>query len=120
MTTEQLDNARYHAGALKGMAHKEKATYKRQLMFDAANFLESLKGWQPIKTAPKDGTFVLAAARSGYTSTPLRVAVCTWETGGVHGPLAAGWRTHANDWFTGIGIDADYWMPLPGISQEEK
>jgi len=119
MTTDQLDTARYHAGALKGAAQKEKATYKRQLLFDAANFLESLKGWQPIKTAPKDGTFILAAAPSGYIGTPLRVSVCTWEDGGRFGPRSAGWRTHSGDWFTEGGADAISWMPLPAIDQEE-
>lgn len=71
--------------------------------------------WQPIETAPRDGSYILLAAPSGYTTTPLRAAVGCWSDGGHYGPSAAGWRTHSGDWFTDAGKDATYWMPLPSM-----
>ena len=69
--------------------------------------------WRPIATAPKDGTWILLAGYSGYSSTPLRVAVAHWLCVGK-GNTDGGWRNHANDWFTDGGTDAHLWMPLPG------
>ena len=52
-------------------------------------------GWQPISTAPKDGTLVLLG-RADDRDWPLRCR--RWENG--H------WRGHDAD-------DATHWMPLP-------
>jgi len=65
--------------------------------------------WQPIETAPKDGTYILVAGPSGYYSTPLRVEVCKWNNANHKD----NWRNHSNDWFTDGGEDATHWMPLP-------
>jgi hypothetical protein len=67
---------------------------------------------QPISTAPRDGTFILVAGESGYTSTPLRYAVCRWVEGD--------WRDHAHDHFTDGGPEALYWMPLPSLRYAAK
>lgn len=65
--------------------------------------------WQLIVLAPRDGTFVLVAGSSGYTSTRLRVEVCRYDSEG------RGWRNHAHDWFTDGGPEATLWMPLPEL-----
>ena len=67
----------------------------------------SVPEWRPITTAPRDGTFILVAGPSGYTSTPLRAEVCRWE--------GNGWRNHSHDWFMEGGADATHWMPLPQL-----
>jgi hypothetical protein len=63
--------------------------------------------WQPITTAPRDGTFVIVAGDSGYLTTPLRAEICR-SSGGA-------WRNHANDLFTDGGADPLYWIPLPTL-----
>lgn len=42
MTFKQIDDARFLESALREMAHKEKAEYKRRTLYDAANFLRDL------------------------------------------------------------------------------
>lgn len=56
--------------------------------------------WQPINTAPKDGTFILLLGDSGYTTTPYRVAVGYWYDY---------WLTHSNDAFTNDGEPPIAW-----------
>ncbi len=64
--------------------------------------------WLPIKTAPRDGRFILLAGPSGYTSTNLRVQACRY-TEGYRSP----WRTFSNDAFTDDGPEPTHWLPLP-------
>lgn len=66
--------------------------------------------WQPIESAPKDGTFILLAGPSGYRSTPLRVEVCRWVPQYRHG-----WQNHAFDSFGDGGHGPTHWMPLPAL-----
>lgn len=72
------------------------------------------KGWQPIETAPRDGTPVLICwAAPGYSAS---MAVAEWDqdyaemdfTDGV------GWRD-GSDYGCGgmIGAMPSHWMPLP-------
>ena len=56
-------------------------------------------GWQPIETAPKDGTSVLLATRS-HSDGVVIASVC--ET--LHT-----WWDHAGEEI----VDASAWMPLP-------
>lgn len=66
--------------------------------------------WQPIETAPKDGTYVLLAGPSGYTTTPIRVEIGHWDAEfSPHQP----WVTYSNDSFTDSGDAPTHWMPLP-------
>lgn len=66
--------------------------------------------WQPIETAPKDGTYILLLGDSGYTTTPYRVAVGCWVEG-----YRDFWITHSNDAFTDDGEPPTHWMPLPAL-----
>jgi len=67
---------------------------------------------QPIATAPRDGTYILVAGESGYTSTPLRYQACCWVEGT--------WRDHAHDHFTDGGSEPLYWMPLPSVPADKE
>lgn len=69
-----------------------------------------MSGWQPIETAPKDGTWLLLAGPSGYISTPLRVEVCHYDA--EFRPLQP-WVNHAGDSFLDGGNAPTAWMPLP-------
>ena len=63
--------------------------------------------WQPIETAPKDGTFIIAASPSGYTTTAMRAEICGWSK------RKQTWINHAGDRFTDGGDLPTHWMPLP-------
>jgi len=64
----------------------------------------------PIKTAPKDGTYILLFGDSGYTTTPLRCCVGHWDA--EYRPLTP-WQTHSNDAFIAGGVEPTHWLPLP-------
>ena len=70
--------------------------------------------WQPIETAPKDGTDILIV-----TSRFQTVCVAMWsnycELGGFH--AAPGWQVFdCDDGYYSIGFtqeEVSHWMPLP-------
>lgn len=66
--------------------------------------------WQPIETAPKDGTWVLLRGNSGYIRTPYRVAVGCDDA--EYRPLSP-WQTSERRSFTDDGGAPTHWMPLP-------
>jgi hypothetical protein len=66
--------------------------------------------WQPIETAPKDGTYVLLAGPSGYIGTPLRVEVCKYDAD--YRPLQP-WVDYGGQSFLHSGGPPTHWMPLP-------
>lgn len=71
--------------------------------------------WQPIDTAPKDGTWILLAGDSGYTTTPSRVAVCRY----MYSPYRS-WRDHAGDDFLDGGSEPTHWMPHTPVPLTQK
>lgn len=77
-----------------------------------AELIASAHEWEPIATAPKDGTFILLAGPSGYSTTPLRVEVGRWYPEYRPG---SPWQTHSNDDFTDGGPEPTHWMPLPKV-----
>lgn len=69
--------------------------------------------WKQIETAPKDGTYVLVAGRSGYTTTPIRVEVCRYYP--EYRPRSP-WVNHANDCFEDDGDGPPMlWMEIPTL-----
>lgn len=71
--------------------------------------------WQPIETAPKDGTHVLVFILAKY---PPEVTVAHWFNGGWWPSVCR------NDYETALPVS--HWMPLPntmhleGMTQEKK
>jgi len=53
--------------------------------------------WQPIETAPKDGTIIIVSAPA--------VGAARWSR---FRDIEGYW-----EWFSGGTCDPDYWMPLP-------
>ena len=72
--------------------------------------IETMDIWQPIETAPKDGTWILLRGESGYINRPYRAHVGRWD--GVYRPLEP-WQTSEADAFEYDGKPPTHWMPLP-------
>lgn len=67
--------------------------------------------WQPIETAPRDGTEILLFQAIQYG---VMMRVGNWDERGEHidtGKRVAGW-TEADDGYIGC-IEPTHWMPLP-------
>ncbi len=62
--------------------------------------------WRPIKTAPKDGTSVLAYARGTFNENYYGVA--QWA---INGPGKI--QPHQEGWFWYFAIRPTHWMPRP-------
>lgn len=66
------------------------------------------RGWQPIETAPKDGSSVMLAREDDDFSW-----VCEghWDRAGLH----SGWYAANTHWTdaTGDALDPTHWQPLP-------
>lgn len=68
--------------------------------------------WQPIETAPMDGTPILAYSLRNNAQAPI---VVTWRT---YHPNAAGdptWRDHQRYKVCGL----THWMPIPKLPKKE-
>lgn len=78
--------------------------------FRVRDDMSKTAGWQPLETAPRDGTYILLAGPSGYMGTPLRVEVCRHDAG--YHPLQP-WVNYANNSFMDGGEAPTCWMPLP-------
>lgn len=70
---------------------------------------------QPIETAPKDGSYILLFGPSGYTTTPLRCAVCRYDD--KFRPKNP-WVDYGDDAFSDSGAPPTHWMPLPKTPRE--
>ena len=69
--------------------------------------------WQPITTAPRDGTYILVAGPSGYNTTPLRGEICCFAD---DCPPDRPWCSPSGYNFEDDGPPATLWLPLPGAS----
>jgi hypothetical protein len=67
--------------------------------------------WQPIETAPKDGTFVdLWFPENGSHIVSRRIASCRWKEDLPGGPA---WFAQSGGGGWNMGRKATHWMPLP-------
>lgn len=85
------------------------SVYNRAFEAVQAAIIEALIP-KPIETAPKDGTYVILLAPSGYRTTPWRAEVGHWDA--EYRPFSP-WQTHSNDSFTDGGEPPTHWLPLP-------
>ena len=65
--------------------------------------------WQPIETAPKDGTLILAAHKRPAFQIQ-KMTVIYWDCGAPSLNVDGRWRTSMHDI---IGDRFTHWMPLP-------
>ena len=65
--------------------------------------------WQPIETAPKDGTWFLGW-RNGYYEQD-RVQVFRWHEATL--PQDSGWMNAPDNHEHGFDYEPTHWMPLP-------
>lgn len=76
----------------------------------AARVETLIRQWQPIETAPKDGTSLLLARK--HMSGELIVVSGSWNSGGA---------MHMPHWMSPVlGFQPTHWMPLPDDHPTEK
>lgn len=78
----------------------------RELRAALATPLVKVAGWQPIATAPRDGSWILVC-RINY--------LCNY----IMTPQATYWTDHAACWAY-IPLHPTHWMPLPAPPSEEE
>lgn len=71
------------------------------------SLLGTLFEWQPIETAPKDGTFIYLLGDSGYISYPVRIRIGRWLEG-----FRDHWLTIGDDAFEDDGGPPTHWRPI--------
>jgi hypothetical protein len=65
---------------------------------------------RPISEAPRDGTYIILLAPSGYGTTPWRAEIGHYDA--VYRPHNP-WQNHSNDPFTDGGEEPTHFLPLP-------
>lgn len=65
---------------------------------------------RPMSTAPKDGTYIILFAPSGYITTDYRAEICRYYP--EYHPLEP-WVNHSNDSFRDGGDAPIGWIPIP-------
>lgn len=84
--------------------HSARVAIEAHLSALSARGLAVVKGWQPIETAPRDGTAILVGTAENDPDCAWW-ANCTWFNGWCSGG-------HRSDMY-GPGFDPTQWMPLP-------
>lgn len=90
---------------------------ERRKLAQAGTASISTGGWQPIETAPKDGTIII-----GYEVKQDRIGVSlvSWHKGkstegwvqSIGAEIKNGKRIHDDNWKL-IGLAVTHWVPLP-------
>ena len=80
-------------------------------LFDECKRLEAgLLGLKSMEDAPRDGTYIILFADSGYATTKYRCEVCHYDAEyRPHQP----WVNHASESFMDGGEAPCGWLPLP-------
>ncbi|AHX16116.1 hypothetical protein CH75_04675 [Dyella jiangningensis] len=109
MTTMTLEQARQLAeewgNVPMGHVHMPSEYLRRIRDAIDAHLAKSAQEWQPIETAPKDGSLVLLCTRSG---NPRRICMAKYAEEGSSYP----WRVDQTNYHLHTA-DLTYWMPLP-------
>jgi len=80
-------------------------------LFDECQRLQAgLLGMKPMEDAPRDGTYIILFAPSGYNTTQWRCEICHYDA--EYRPRQP-WVNHASDSFTEGGDEPCGWLPLP-------
>lgn len=80
----------------------------RLTALSSGNEVAKVVGWQPIETAPKDGTEVDLWGGSDAGERAARAPDCQWRRGGWYSRGDKGWESLA-----GISWAPTHWMPRP-------
>lgn len=83
-------------------------------LLDADPPAETPQQWQPIESAPKNGTYLLLRGDSWYINRPYRVHVGRWV---ADAGRDGGWWEQSEDAY--LTLDGDrptHWMPLPPVA----
>lgn len=86
------------------------ANVKEAMLFMQAEVLR-INGWQPIETAPKDGTPVLAIAAGNHPHTGNPYTASVVEIDGDHVHLHC--DSEEDSWASLKEWKLSHWMPLP-------
>lgn len=86
---------------------------------------EAMMQWQPIETAPKDGTKIIGwNAEFGARQTKMNfyglgsIGYAEWERGEGTKESGWDWTEPKNNW--GFSWNPTHWMPLPAAPQPER
>ena len=95
-----------HEDAAVEACKRWQSDYKHRVVRYVPEDVVAQVGWQPIETAPKDGTVILA-----------------YVSGGHHALVA--WNDDWEDWLhlpwhESMPAVITYWMPLPAPPQEDR
>lgn len=76
--------------------------------------------WQPIETAPKDGTKIIGLMKDGLVGTITSQRYHTWKKDEDGTPLFVRyWTWDKQDQLMPVHFDVTHWMPLPEPPKDE-
>ncbi len=103
--TEQNDQLRAEIASLKGQLEGKQMVIN-QLEVEIAS-LRKQNEWQPIETAPRDGTYILVTRCPATTRPPI--SKVSWSAGRARIPAWRIWNGATGR----LGYGPTHWMPLP-------
>lgn len=83
--------------------------------------MNEAQGWQPIETAPKDGTEILCVFCNDYGYQAKPTIYGPWTVAFRRGQWTASWddtaviesETYAGTEYKTADVDPTHWMPIP-------